>query len=169
MTYYTSDAMNATMRTTTAVTMVGGGVRRNVLPTTAWAVVNFRVMPGETSDQVFEHVRGVINDERMEFEESGFKSEPSVISDTESESFQVLHRTIREVFPNVIVAPELAVVTTDSRHYERITQNTFRFIPIRFRPHDMKRPHGIDERIGVENYAEVVRFFIQQIRNSTGQ
>ena len=167
--FATSDAMNATMRTTTAVTMVGGGVKRNVLPTTAWAVVNFRVMPGETSDQVFEHVRGVINDERMDFEESGFKSDPSVISDTESESFQVLHRTIREVFPNVLVAPALAVVTTDSRHYERITQNTFRFIPIRFGPHDMERPHGIDERIGVENYAEVVRFFIHQIRNSTGQ
>ena len=33
----------------------------------------------------------------------------------------------------------------------------------------MDHPHGIDERIGVENYAEIVRFFIQQIRNSTGQ
>ncbi len=164
-----SSSMNATMRTTTAVTMVRGGVSRNVLPTTAWGVVNFRVMPGETSDQVFEHVRRIVNDERVEFEESGSTSQPSVVADTESESFRVLHKSIREVFQNVLVAPALAVVTTDSRHYERITDNTFRFIPTRLGPHDMDRPHGIDERIAVSNYAEIVRFFIRQIRNSTGQ
>ncbi len=161
-----SSAMNATMRTTTAVTMVGGGVRRNVLPTTAWAVVYFRLMPGKTLDHVFEHVRKVVNDERVKFQESGFKSEASVVSDSESDDFQVLQRTIREVFPNVLVAPALAVVITDSRHYERITESTFRFIPTRFGRHDLDRLHGVDERIGVENYAEIVRFFIQQIRNS---
>ena len=141
-------------------------MRRNVLPTTAWSVVNFRVMPGETSDQVLEHVRKVVSDKRMGFKESGFRSEPSVVSDIESENFQVLQKSVREVFQNVLVIPALAVVTTDSRHYDRISDNTFRFIPTRLGLDDMGRPHGIDERIGVQNYTEMVRLFIQQMWDS---
>ena len=163
-----SPAMNATMRTTTAVTMVGGGVSPNVLPTTAWAVVNFRILPGETSDDVLEHVHTVVNDWRVEYEEHGMKSEPSVVSDTESHDFKTLQRTIGEVSTNVVVTPALAVVTTDSRRYENISENTFRFIPTRMTSEDLRRPHGINERIGIENYVEMIRFFIQQIRNSAG-
>ena len=169
---------NATIRTTTAVTMVGGGVARNVLPTSAWAVVNFRVLPGENAAEVLEHAKSTVDDSRIEFhysrikpgqayEEYGMKSEASVISDTESADFRTLHRTIREIFPNVVVSPALAVVTTDSRRYEEIADNTFRFVPTRMTQEDLKRPHGIDERISVENYVEIIRFFVQQIRNST--
>lgn len=162
-----SPAMNATMRTTTAVTMVGGGVSRNVLPTAAWAVVNFRIMPGQTSKDVLTRARSLL-DPGIELEQSGFTSEPSRISDVTSEAFGTLHTTIVEVFPDVVVTPALAVVTTDSRHYEAIAENTFRFIPTRMGPRDLSRPHGIDERISVENYVEMVRFFIQLIRNSGG-
>ena len=126
-----------------------------------WAVANFRILPDETSDEVFEHVRTVVNDSRVEYEENGVKSEPSVVSDTESHDFKTLQRTIREISPNV-------VVTTDSRRYEGITENTFRCIPARMTSEDLRRPHGINERIGIENYVEIIRFFIQQIRNSGG-
>jgi carboxypeptidase PM20D1 len=70
------------------------------------------------------------------------------------------------VFPDAVVTPALAVVTTDSRHYEAISENTFRFIPTKMGRKDLPRLHGINERIGTENYLELIRFFIQQIRNS---
>ena len=165
--FQANPSTNATMRTTTAATMIGGGVARNVLPKTAWAVVNFRLLPGQHSAEVLEYVKNTVNDSRVEYEASGTMSEPSVISDIESEDFKTLHVTIREVFPNVVVTPALAVVTTDSRHYEGIAENTFRFIPTRMAKEDLRRPHGIDERISVENYMEIIRFFVQQIRNST--
>ena len=66
------------------------------------------------------------------------------------------------------MTPALAVLTTDSRHYESIADNTFRFIPIRMAPEDLPRLHGVNERIEVQNYLEIIRFFIQQIRNSAG-
>jgi len=159
-------SLNATIRTTIAATMIGGGVRRNVLPTKAWAVVNFRVMPGQTSADVLEHVQTTIDDERIQLDTSGTWSEPSSISDPNSASFRTLHRTIQEVFPETVVTPSLAVVTTDSRHYESLSDQLFRFIPTRMTNEDMARPHGINERIGVENYLEIIQFFIRQIRNS---
>jgi hypothetical protein len=72
----------------------------------------------------------------------------------------------REVFPDVIVAPGLNAVCTDSRHYGAITDGRFRFIPMRLTSDDLERIHGPNERISLENYLEIIRLFIQQSRNS---
>src|SRR6266566_6416457 len=51
---------NAMLRTTTAPTIFQGGVKDNVLPSTARAVVNFRILPGDSSATVLRHVRRAI-------------------------------------------------------------------------------------------------------------
>ena len=48
--------LDAMLRTTTAVTIVEGGVKENVLPGRARAVANFRILPGDTVDDVVAHV-----------------------------------------------------------------------------------------------------------------
>lgn len=163
-----SPSLNALIRTTTAATMMEGSVARNVLPTSARAVVNFRMLPGHTSVQVLEYVRATVNDPRVEYDGSGKTREAPAVSDTESVAFKSLQRTIGEVFPGALVAPALTAVTTDSPKYEEITENTFRFIPTRMNNAGLTLLHGVNERIAVQNYLEIIRFFIQQIRNSAG-
>ncbi len=141
---------------------------RNVLPTRARAVVNFRMLPGHTSAQVLEYVQATVNDYRVEYGESGMTREAPAVSDPESVAFKTLQRTIGEVFPSALVAPALTTVTTDSPKYEEITEDIFRFIPFRLDNEGLTLLHGVNERIGVENYLEIIRFFIQQIRNSAG-
>jgi carboxypeptidase PM20D1 len=80
----------------------------------------------------------------------------------------MLNRTIREVFPDVIVAPGLMVGATDSRHYMEITDKIFRFSPVRANSDDLKRFHGTNERISVEGYADMIRFYRRLIENSAG-
>jgi carboxypeptidase PM20D1 len=159
-------ATNAAIRTTMAITMVRGGASPNALPGTVTATVNVRLLPGDRAEDVLGHIRQTIGDDRVQVSLSE-RTEPSPVADVESADFNVLHRTIREVFPGVVVAPGLTAVTTDSRHYDAIADNTFRFIPIRVNNDDLRRIHGTDERIAMENYLEIVRFFIQYIRNST--
>ena len=60
-----SPRSNATIRTTTAVTMVKGGVKENALPASARAIVNFRILPGDTVQSVTEYVRRVVDDPRV--------------------------------------------------------------------------------------------------------
>jgi carboxypeptidase PM20D1 len=48
---------------------------------------------------------------------------------------------------------------TDSRHYLPLTRETYRFLPSRLRPEDIDRIHGVNERIGVRNYAEIIHFY----------
>lgn len=158
---------NAAIRTTIAPTMIEGSEKENVLPAKATAAVNFRILQGDSSEDVVARVRKVIGDERVKVKIAGSNlTEPSPVSDDESESFRMLARTIRGVFPEVIVAPSTVLGGTDSRHYVNISDSVYRFIPTRVGPDDVKRVHGANERVSVKNYAEVVAFFMEIMRNS---
>ena len=79
-----------------------------------------------------------------------------------------LHRAVRAAFPEAIVAPSLVLGATDTRHFITIADNLFRFLPARLAREDLKRIHGVDERVSVENYAEFVRFYMRYIREAAG-
>jgi acetylornithine deacetylase/succinyl-diaminopimelate desuccinylase-like protein len=162
-----SPASNATLRTTTAVTIIQAGVKDNVLPPEARAVVNFRILPGDSIDAVEAHVRRTIADRRVLANRYGpTASEPSAESPTAAPGFQLLARTLREVAPGVVVAPNLLSGATDSRHYATVLGILpYRFVPMRLGAADLARIHGTDERLGVANFAEIVRFYAQLLRN----
>ena len=162
-----SPLTNAAIRTTQAATVFNAGVKENVLATSAQAIVNVRILPGDTISQVIDRTRQVINNAEIKIAPLAIRSEPSPVSDAESDAFKLLHRTIRQVAPGVLVAPSLLVATTDSRHYAKLTRNVFRFLPITLGPDDARRFHGIDERISLDDYERCVQFYVQLMRNST--
>ena len=158
---------NAMVRTTTAPTIFQAGTKDNVLPSHARAVVNFRILPGDTVATVVEHVRREIDDSRVEVRTVGrFSAEPSTVSRTDSQSFRTLERTIRSVRPEAIVAPYLVVVVTDARYYSGLSQNIFRFLPLRLTARDLERVHGSDERIGIREYEAGIRTYRQLVINA---
>ncbi len=152
-------ATNAMMRTTTALTVFNAGNKDNVLPGRAEALVNFRILPGDTAESVTAHVRRVVADERIEIKLVNLAFEPSKISSPAAEGYKLIERTIREVFPDAIVSPGLVLQGTDSRHLGDVADQVYRFMPIRFKPEDLPRLHGNDERIAVDQLADMVRFY----------
>lgn len=155
---------NAMLRTTTALTIVNGGNKANVLPGHVEATVNFRILPGDTVAGVHEHVRAVVNNEAIKLQAEG-GTEASPISPTGSKAYQTIARTVRQMFPGMVVAPGLVIVGTDSRHYTPLTDNIYRFSPMRFKSEDLTRLHGTNERIAISNYVEVIQFYHQLLRN----
>src|SRR3954454_8176915 len=158
----------AMVRTTTALTIFNAGEKANVLPGNASASVNFRLMPGDSEASVTAHVHRTVNNERISVEPSAGNAEPATVTGASSPSFQALNRTIREIFPDVVVAPGLMLGGTDSRHYAPIADNTFRFSPVRANSDDLKRFHGTNERLSIEGYAEMIRFYRRLIENTAG-
>ena len=146
--------------------MVTGGVKPNVLPSDAEAVANFRIMPSGSVAQVLAHVRDAIDDPDIVVQQAELANEPSRVSDVHSPGFEALHKTVRQVFPDVVVAPSLVIGGTDSRHYEAIADNNYRFLPTRLGPKDLERIHGNNERISVDNYEEIIRFYVQLLLNT---
>jgi carboxypeptidase PM20D1 len=162
-----SPSTNVGVRTTTAATIIEGGIKENALPSRARAVVNFRPLPGDSSERVIAHVVEVVNDPRVKVNRFGVSnSEPSAVSDIDAAGFQAIQRTLRQVFPEMLIAPSLCIGGTDSEHYATLSKSVYRFLPIRFRPEDIKRVHGLNERISVKNYAESVKFYYHLISDS---
>ena len=162
-----SPAVNALLRTTTAVTMLSGSPKENVLPSAATATVNFRILPGDTAEGVLARVRGLVADPQVDVRFQSPPHDPSEVSPVDGPAFALLQRTIGESFPDAVVAPGLVLGGTDSRHYGPITRNRYRFGPFHFDASDVKRPHGIDERLGITNYADGVRFYVRLIQNAS--
>ena len=156
---------NAMLRTTTSLTIVNAGNKENVLPGRAEATVNFRILPGDTKEQVMEHVRSevaqVVPTDKFELFALPGAVNASKVAPTDSAQYKMLNRTIREVFPDVLVAPGLMVAGTDSIHYGDISDHIFKFSPVRAKSEDLKRFHGTNERLSVVNYAEAIRFYHQ--------
>ena len=161
-----SPLTNAAIRTTLAPTSFHAGVAENVLPAGAAAVVNLRLLPGDTIAGAVDQVRRVIDEPRIKITPLPLQTEPSPVSADSGTAFALLQRTIRQTIGDVSVAPALLVAATDSRHYAGLTENVFRFLPITIGPADTARYHGVDERITARDYQRLVRFYAQLIRNS---
>jgi carboxypeptidase PM20D1 len=161
-------ASNASVRTTTAVTVFHAGTADNVLPSQARAVVNFRILPGDTVQGVLDHVWEVVDDPEIEVSCLSSCWEASGVSSTTGEAFSLLEGSILQVFPEVVVAPYLVVGATDARHYQRLTDASYRFLPLLLRDEDRSRIHGTDERISVEGLGRAVRFYMTLFINAAG-
>jgi carboxypeptidase PM20D1 len=159
---------NALLRTTTALTVIRGGNKEQVLPGEAQALVNFRLLPGDSAQDVIAHTRTAIADTTIDVVPSGPSWEASPISSTDSPSYRAIANAIRDVFPGTIVAPGLMVGSTDSHHMTDIADNIYRFSPVRARGEDLERFHGTNERISITNYMEMIRFYTELLANSAG-
>jgi carboxypeptidase PM20D1 len=136
-----------------------------VIPTKAEAVVNFRILPGETSNDVIKHLQKVISDERVKLSSLGDIQEASPVSPTNSPGFEIIHKTIKQVFPEVVLNPMLAIGATDSRHFSEVSRNIYRFAPMLNYQEDLARIHGLNERISIENFTNATSFFYHLIKN----
>jgi carboxypeptidase PM20D1 len=155
----------ALLRTTTALTVVNAGERDNVLPGRANASVNFRILPGDTSDDVIKHTLLAVGESPITAEKKPSFSEPSKVARMDASGYQAINKTIRQLHPDVVVAPALMLAATDSRHFDDVADNVYRFSPVRARPEDLPRFHGTNERISVANYTEMIQFYYQLLLN----
>jgi carboxypeptidase PM20D1 len=158
----------AMVRTTTAPTMFQAGVKDNVVPGRARAVVNFRILTGETIQSVLDHVRRIVVDDRVQVSALTKQREPSAVSPADSEQFALIERTIREVFPDTVVAPYLVLAATDARHFQDLTEHVYRFMPFLLSRDDLKGIHGTNERVSVEAFVKAVDFYVRLVRNAAG-
>jgi carboxypeptidase PM20D1 len=161
-------ATNALIRTTTAVTMVRGGVKENVLPQSATATVNFRLLPGDGVDTVVAEVREIVGDDGIEIRVRT-ANEASAVSPSDGPPFAALVAALHEVDPGLPIAPALVLGGTDTRWYGEVSDAAYRFAPFHFDASDLRRAHGTNERLSVQNLGWGVRFYGALLRRAAGE
>ncbi|WP_256856473.1 M20 family peptidase [Variovorax sp. KK3] len=157
---------NAMLRTTTALTIVRAGNKDNVLPGRAEAAVNFRVLPGDSLASVEAHLRKALGNDAIAIKAYPGNSEPSPVSPTDGLGYRAIAQSVRQVFPEAVVAPGLMIAATDSRHFSIVSDAVYRFSPVRAKPEELPRFHGTNERISIANYIEMIQFYHQLLRNT---
>uniref|UniRef100_A0A8C6V0G7 Peptidase M20 domain containing 1, tandem duplicate 2 n=1 Tax=Neogobius melanostomus TaxID=47308 RepID=A0A8C6V0G7_9GOBI len=158
-----NETTNAFVRTTTAVTMFNAGVKENVIASYAEAFVNMRIHSAQT---LKECVESTVGDPRVKIEVVyGFDPLPISPYDETSFGFQIIKKTVLDMFPSMIVAPGMCIANTDSRHFKDLSSSIYRFTPAIYKPGDAQRFHGINERTSRENYEGMVQFFFRLFQN----
>ena len=137
-----------------------------MIASTARAGINIRVMVGDTVVGVVAHLRKVIADKHVQIEvvEEG---EASPVSPVDDEAFRLIESTVAELFPDAVPAPYVMMAATDSRHFTHICERVYRFAPFRMSKAQRESIHSFDERIGLDDLIEGVRWYttlIERIR-----
>jgi carboxypeptidase PM20D1 len=153
----------AMVRTTTAVTVVSGGTKANVLPSTATAIVNHRIEPSETVASVLARDAAIIADPRVVVTPEPDALEPSPLSSHTCAAFRVISGAVLGIYDRTIVAPALMIGNTDTRHYWGLAEQLYRHCPVEMHRSETAMFHGVDERIRVDSLARLCAFYARVV------
>jgi acetylornithine deacetylase/succinyl-diaminopimelate desuccinylase-like protein len=138
----------ATTRNTVNPTMLEAGYKVNVIPGTAAAQVDGRILPG-TEDDFFATIDELLGPEvRRAF----VSLEQAVSAPPHGPTWERMTEAIRAEDPGAVVMPYCLAGGTDAKAFARIGIAGYGFSPLRL-PADLDYLgmfHGVDERVSVE-------------------
>ena len=158
--------INAMIRTTTAPTMLSGSIKSNVLPIEATALINFRLHPRDSIESVTEHVRRVVGSDQVEVRTLG-GMEASGVSSWESPGYEIISSSLSKVYGEVVSVPGIMIAASDTRHYSKVADNSFRFNPFSIVPEDMTGFHGTNESIAVDSFIAGIKTYVDIINEGS--
>jgi carboxypeptidase PM20D1 len=147
--------------------MAQASPKENVLPSSAQAVVNVRILPGETPDTVLARIQKLVAPfgASASLKSKAFVVDPSRESSTSSEGWQALVSAAAQVFPDAVPAPFLFTAGTDTKHYREIADDIYRFTPFVQTQEDLAAVHSSNEHVSLENLERAVGFFQHLMRS----
>ncbi|MXN65209.1 M20/M25/M40 family metallo-hydrolase [Stappia sp. GBMRC 2046] len=159
----------AMLHTTIAVTMFNAGIKDNVLPPSATAVVNFRPMPGDTPEVIIEHVKKAIDDDRITVRDISASTPATNVANPDGDGYKALEKTIRQIWGNdLIVAPFFVIGGSDSKHFQArdFAPDVYTITGIQLESmKEFAGFHGVNERIKVDEYGKTIGFFYRLMDN----
>jgi carboxypeptidase PM20D1 len=157
----------ALVRTTIAATMADGGSAANVLPSSASATLNVRILPGETVAGSLRRIRRRIRDPRVSVEVLE-GSDPSPESPVDGPEFAAVADAARAAYPDAQPAPYLMMQASDARHFHRFSPAVYRFAPLEMSAAQRASIHGVDERVEIASLDRGRDFHVALLTNLPG-
>lgn len=162
------------VRTTCSVVGVqAGGIAENVLPTAGTITVNFRMLPGHNSSFSREYLQMVTRKEaaHVTLKHRGRADPAAPVAPSNGPHWRLLKQVILQTLrpqQGLLVVPYLVGGMTDSRHYNELAGGrVYRFCPHRYTSRDIKRVHGVDERIAVDDYLRGIGFYARFLERAS--
>jgi len=146
-----SPELYAQFLNTLNLTMLQSGIKANVIPAKSTAVVDCRLLPGQTKEDWIRQVRECIDDDRILVElESPDQGEPAAV-EWDTELFRTINSVIKEAMEDAVVVPGMTIGGTDNRFLRERGIPAYGFIPCLLSPEERAGFHGNNEFLTVEN------------------
>jgi acetylornithine deacetylase/succinyl-diaminopimelate desuccinylase-like protein len=153
---------NAILRTTAVATMLEAGHAENALPQTARAVVNCRLLPGESADDLLQTLHTVLADDQISITPID-PAKPSPPSPLTPEVLQAIDQAVQKLWPALPIVPEMETGATDGLFFRQLGIPTYGILGTATDLDDI-REHGKDERMAVQDFYNGLEFEYQLIK-----
>jgi acetylornithine deacetylase/succinyl-diaminopimelate desuccinylase-like protein len=151
-------AWNSMLRDTISPTILQAGIRQNVIPAEARAVLNIRLLPGNTVSPLLAKLQTLVNDPQIRFEVQPNAGENAPSSSVTSDLYNTISQEARQQFPGAVVVPEMSTGATDSVPLRLRSVQAYGLLPFPVSESDRDRMHADDERIPVESFRKGIDF-----------
>ena len=147
---------NAILRTTAVATMLEAGHAENALPQTARAIVNCRLLPGESPEEVQATLRQVLADDQISITplKPAKSSPPSPLT---PDVMRAIQQAKEKLWPDIQIVPEMETGATDGLYFRQLGVPTYGITGTAVDLDDV-RMHGKDERMAVQDFYDGLEF-----------
>jgi acetylornithine deacetylase/succinyl-diaminopimelate desuccinylase-like protein len=159
---------NALVRDTIALTGLRSGLKHNVIPRSASATLDIRLLPDTDAARFLERLKRVIDDEAVRMENDA-ASLPAITpaSDWDHALFRAVEAEMEREIPGSITVPLLTAGGTDSHLFRKRGVPAYGYQPALYKPELRAAMHGVDERLPLEELERAVRVTYRVLRRLT--
>jgi len=157
----TNPMWNSMMRDTIAPTILQAGFRGNVIPSEAHAVLNIRLLPGDTIDVLVNELKKLVNDPQVHFEIAPEGGLAAPNSSLENNFFSLITRVCAQEFGGVPVIPFMSTGATDSAQLRLHNVQAYGLRPFPINETDDARVHGDEERLPLASLPKGVDLMVR--------
>jgi len=145
--------MHAIIRNTIAPVLINGGFRSNVIPGSAEATINVRVIPGTDPREIVRQFEHVIDDTAISVRLANPSANPSSVNPSPEDNplYRALEKQARATFPGAEVTPYLFQAGTDAGAWRNRGVPVYGIYPYPITADELTRMHGNDEKVSIES------------------
>ena len=154
---------NSLIRDTCSMTRMSGSNKINVIPPTAWAELDCRILPDKPADQFISELDDLIGYTGVEIQK--IMAFTPAISETNSRLYRAIDSVTQELHPGSRVLPSVSTGFTDSHFTRDLGIISYGFNPIITNRGEHTGVHGNDEQVAEEAFRRGVGDFYAVVRN----
>ena len=159
----TRPSHNSLIRDTCSITRMSGSSKINVVPPTAWAELDCRILPDKPPELFISELNELIQHTGVEIQT--IMAFTPAISDTNTRLFEAINSVTQELHPGSRVLPSVSTGFTDSHFTRDLGIISYGFNPLITNSGEHTGVHGNDEQVGEAAFRRAVGDYYAVVRN----
>jgi acetylornithine deacetylase/succinyl-diaminopimelate desuccinylase-like protein len=159
---------NYLLHDTISLTVLQGSSQTNVIPDTAYAELDVRLLPGEDPQGFLAELRNVVADEGLRVENIN-RFKPPNSSSTDTNLYRTIEAVVHKYNPQALVAPTLNSGYTESQMYRPLGITCYGFNTLEVTEELDSTQHAANERVPVEQLRRGVKMLYEVVAQAASQ